>query len=148
MGVPQTHTIDMCQVLASAYELGDMINHSVEVANYLYWKRRMDANASIHSVIQKLTIEKRRFAQTERFGHFHPDYHEAKEKVHKIEDELVQFDEVREFQKAEQVLDEIFYEMSETIAYAVSSSINVPSNNPLPKKGKKGCGSGGNCNCG
>ena len=63
-----------------------------------------------------------------------------------VEKELERFEAVRKFKAAESELDDILHEMSETIAYAVSDSIKVPSNDPNPKGG--GCGSGGKCSCG
>lgn len=37
----------MAEVLTNAYELGDMINNSIEVANYLYWEERMLAHLTL-----------------------------------------------------------------------------------------------------
>ncbi|MEF2964563.1 YlbF family regulator [Paenibacillus sp. M1] len=146
MSVTETHTVDMAAVLTYAYELGDMINNSAAVSDYLYWKRRVEEDAEIQALVKKMEAQKELFAETERFGHFHPNYHEAKDKVAEVEKELEQFEAVRRFKTAEKELDDILHQMSETIAYAVSESIKVPSNDPLPSGG--GCGSGGKCSCG
>lgn len=63
-----------------------------------------------------------------------------------MEQELEQFEEVARFKLAEKTLDDILHSMSEAIAFSVSESIKVPSNDPNPKGG--GCGSGGKCSCG
>ncbi|RRJ66561.1 YlbF family regulator [Paenibacillus oralis] len=146
MSVIEKNTVDMAAVLTYAYELGDMINNSRAVSDYLYWKRRVEEDAGIQALVKKLESQKELFQETERFGHFHPNYHEAKDRVAAVEKELEQFEAVRKFKAAENELDDILHEMSEMIAYAVSDSIKVPSNDPNPKGG--GCGSGGKCSCG
>ncbi|WP_410768162.1 YlbF family regulator [Fontibacillus sp. BL9] len=146
MSVTETNTVDMAELLTNAYELGDMINQSAAVSDYLYWKRRVEEDADIQVLVKKLAAKKELFEETQRFGHFHPNYHEAKDKVTEVEVELEQFEAVRRFKAAEKELDDILHQMSETIALAVSESIKVPSNDPNPKGG--GCGSGGSCGCG
>jgi cell fate (sporulation/competence/biofilm development) regulator YlbF (YheA/YmcA/DUF963 family) len=146
MSVAELNTVNMAEVLVNAYELGDMVNRSFEVSDYLYWKQRVELNPSIQACVRKLDAKKELFAETERFGHFHPNYHEAKDAVQVVELELEQFVDVKEFKRAEKALDDMLHAMSETIAYSVSETIKVPSNDPNVKKG--GCGSGGKCSCG
>ncbi|MCA1295076.1 YlbF family regulator [Paenibacillus sp. alder61] len=146
MSVTEINTVDMAELLTNAYELGDLINKSAAVSDYLYWKRRVEEDAEIQALVKKLAAKKELFEETQRFGHFHPNYHEAKDKVTEVELELEQFEAVRRFKAAEKELDDILHQMSEIIAYAVSDSIKVPSNDPNPKGG--GCGSGGACGCG
>ncbi|MDP4096837.1 YlbF family regulator [Paenibacillus sp. P96] len=145
MDVAELNTVNMAEVLIYAYELGDMINESAEVSDYLYWKQRVAENPEIAEWVRKLEAKKELFEETQRFGHFHPNYHVAKEEVEAVEVQMEQFEEVRRFKKAEKALDDLLHEMSETIAYSVSDSIKVPGNDPLPKGG---CGSGGKCSCG
>ena len=145
MSVSELRTVDMAEMLTNAYELGDMINHSVCVSDYLYWKRFVDEDKSIQEYKRKLASKMELFQETERFGHFHPNYHEAKDQVAEVERELEQFEAVQRFKQAEKELDNMLQEMSEMIAYSVSESIKVPSNDPNPKGG---CGSGGACGCG
>ncbi|MNC04184.1 hypothetical protein D3C75_516180 [compost metagenome] len=135
----------MAEVLTYAYELGDMINQSAEVSDYLYWKGRVSANPEIQIIVRRLQSKKELFEETQRFGHFHPNYHMAKDEVTAVEMELEQFEEVARFKQAEATLDDILHSMSEAIAFSVSESIKVPSNDPSPKGG---CGSGGKCSCG
>ncbi|WP_438351485.1 YlbF family regulator [Paenibacillus sp. FA6] len=144
MSVSELQTFDMAEVLTYAYELGDLINQSVDVSDYLYWKRQVDAHEGIQALVKKLATKKELFDETERFGHFHPDYHAAQDAVHNVELELESHEEVRNFKWAEKKLDDMLHQMSETIAFSVSDSIKVPSNDPQPK----GCGSGGKCSCG
>ncbi|WP_411347445.1 YlbF family regulator [Paenibacillus sp. WLX2291] len=146
MSVTETRTVDMAEVLLCAYDLGDMINNSIEVANYLYWKERMQQHPDVQRLIIKLNSKKELFEETQRFGHFHPNYHAAREEVEAVQEEMQRIEAVRRFSEAESNLDRMLYEMSEKIAHSVSQTIKVPSNDPLPKGG--GCGSGGSCGCG
>ncbi|MFK7695273.1 YlbF family regulator [Paenibacillus sp. HJGM_3] len=142
----EQEALDVTELLSQAYELGDLINGSAEVADYAYWKQQLEADAVAQAALRRFGQLKERFAETERFGHFHPNYHEAMDAAKAAELELEQIESIRRFKEAEARLDELLYTVSETIAYAVSDSIKVPSNNPLPTKG--GCGSGGSCSCG
>ncbi|MMZ59774.1 hypothetical protein D3C76_496760 [compost metagenome] len=150
MSVTETNTVDMAELLTYAYELGDMINNSAAVSDYLYWKRQIESDDEIQVLVKRLAAKKELFEETERFGHFHPNYHEAKDQVAQVESELELFESVRRFKAAEKELDDILHQMSETIAYAVSDAIKVPSNDPNPSDGcsSGGCGSGGKCSCG
>lgn len=145
MSVSELNTVDMAEVLTYAYEIGDMINASVEVADYLYWKQEVESDPTIQALIRKLESKKELFDETQRFGHFHPNYHSAKDEVAAVESELEAYEPVARFKQAEKNLDDLLHSMSERIAFSVSESIKVPGNDPLPKKG---CGSGGACSCG
>jgi cell fate (sporulation/competence/biofilm development) regulator YlbF (YheA/YmcA/DUF963 family) len=146
MSVSESHTVDMAEVLNYAYELGDMINNSSAVSDYLYWKRRVEEDTEVQVLVKKLSSKRELFEETQRFGHFHPNYHEAKDKVLEVEQELEQYEAVANFKAAEQELDDILHQLSQTIAFAVSETIKVPSNDPNPSSG--GCGGGGKCSCG
>jgi cell fate (sporulation/competence/biofilm development) regulator YlbF (YheA/YmcA/DUF963 family) len=63
--------------------------------------------------------------------------------VNEVQKRLEQIEAVRRFKEAEERLDDLLYTISTTIAHAVSDTIKVPSNNPLPGAGS--CGSGGSC---
>lgn len=146
MSVTEVNTIDMAALLGNAYELGDMINGSAEVAEYMFWKQKVEQHAEVQRLVKELDKKKELFEETQRFGHFHPNYHEAMDAVKAVEAQLDQFEEVKQFKQLEQRLDEMLYDISKLIAHAVSESIKVPSNDPNPVGG--GCGSGGSCSCG
>lgn len=143
MSVMEKTTLDMAAVLMKAYHLGDMINSSAEVADYLYWKDFLDQDPEVKALVKKLERKKELFDECQRFGHFHPDYHKALDEVKEIELELEKIESVVKFKASETKLDELLYEISTTIAYSVSDTIKVPSNNPLPSEG--GCSTGGSC---
>lgn len=146
MSVTEINTVDMASLLTNAYELGDMINSSADVANYMYWKQQVEQNEDIQKLVRQFHKKKELFDECQRFGHFHPSYHEAKDAVKAIEQQLETFEAVRRFKEYEKQLDDMLYDISVKIAHSVSESIKVPSNDPNPKGG--GCGGGGSCSCG
>ena len=137
-------SLDMASLLLCAYELGDWINQSAEVAEYLYWKSAVNEDEEVKQMTKRFAKAKELFDECQRFGRFHPDYNEAKDKVKQIERELSEIESVRRFKYAEQVVDEMLFDVSRTIAESVSDNIKVPSN----EKAGGGCGSGGSCGCG
>lgn len=70
MSVAELNTVDMAEVLTYAYELGDMINQSAEVSDYLYWKGRVDCNPEIQAMVKQLQNKKELFEETQRFDIF------------------------------------------------------------------------------
>ena len=58
MSVAEINTVDMAQVLTGAYELGDMINQSAEVSDYLYWKQQVETSSEIQEGIRRLNAKK------------------------------------------------------------------------------------------
>lgn len=137
-------SLDMASLLLCAYELGDWINQSAEVADYLYWKSVVNEDETVGQLKKRFAKAKELFEECERFGRFHPDYNDAKDKLKGIERELAEVECVRRFKQAEQTVDDMLYDVSRTIAESVSDTIKVPGN----EKASGGCGSGGSCGCG
>jgi cell fate (sporulation/competence/biofilm development) regulator YlbF (YheA/YmcA/DUF963 family) len=146
MSVLERQALDFSLLLTKTGELSDALMQSVEIADYVYWKERMGQDPETGKMMMKLSRVRERFEECERFGHYHPNYHEALEAVRAMEAEIEQVESVREFKRAEKALDELLYDVSVVIAHAVSDSIKVPSNDPLPKSGGS-CGTGGSCGC-
>jgi cell fate (sporulation/competence/biofilm development) regulator YlbF (YheA/YmcA/DUF963 family) len=143
MSILEADMLDMSAVLMHAYDMGDMIKSSAEVADYLYWKTAVESSAEVKELQALFMKKKELFEECERFGHYHPSYHEAMAQVNEVQERLEQIEAVRRFKEAEESLDDLLYTISTTIAHAVSDTIKVPSNNPLPGAGS--CGSGGSC---
>jgi cell fate (sporulation/competence/biofilm development) regulator YlbF (YheA/YmcA/DUF963 family) len=139
----ELQSLDMTTILLETYEMADMIKNSVEVADYLYWKQIVEQDEEVQKRIRLFQQKKELFEETQRFGHFHPDYHAAQADIEKAQSYLDELERVQRFKSAEEALDEMLHTVSTTIAHAVSENIKVPSNNPLPTDG--GCGSGGSC---
>jgi len=58
MSVMERTALDMATVLMKAYHLGDMINGSAEVADYLYWKEVLAKDVEVNNLILKLERKK------------------------------------------------------------------------------------------
>lgn len=148
MSVVESNVLDMAALLLRAYDLGDAILKCAETEDYLHWKREVERSEEANRLMREMQKRKEAFAECERFGHFHPEYHKALEAVKETERELDRIEAVARFKQAESRLDELLYEVSEIIARSVSESVKVPSNNPLPTSGCGSCGTGGSCGCG
>lgn len=146
MSILEHQALDTAAILMGANDLGDLINNSVQMADYLYWKEAVAQDPEVPALVARLERRKEQFAECERFGHYHPEYHKALEAVRESESELERIHAVSMYKQAEKQLDELLYDVSKQIAHAVSESIKVPSNDPLPHGG--GCGSGGSCSGG
>ncbi|TDF98327.1 YlbF family regulator [Paenibacillus piri] len=150
MAVTEAYTLDMSAILMQAYSLGDMINDSVETADYLYWKKRKDEDPKVRELVLLFDKKKELFEECQRFGHFHPDYHAALDQVKAIQEQLDSLETVKHYKEAEQRLDQLLYSISQTIAQSVSDTIKVPGNE-LQAGGScssGGCSSGGSCSGG
>lgn len=138
--------LNTTELTLKAFELGELINLSAEVADYLYWKSVVEQDAGVQAAVKQFNKAKEQFQECERFGRFHPDYNAAKDRMVEVQAELDKHDSVRMFKAAEHAVDTLLYEVSRMIADAVSETVKVPSNDPNPKG--SGCGSGGSCGCG
>jgi len=134
---------DLATLWTLAGELGEMIKRSVYAAEYAHWKAVVGQDAEAQALIREFAKAKERFAECERYGRFHPDYNEALDQVYAWERRLNEVECIRRFKAAEEALDRLLYEVSLTLARAVSDTIKVPDNDPNPK----GCGNGGRCSC-
>jgi cell fate (sporulation/competence/biofilm development) regulator YlbF (YheA/YmcA/DUF963 family) len=150
VAITEAQTLDMSAILMQAYDLGDMIKVSAETADYLYWKQRKDNDPQVAELVKLLFKKKDLFEECQRFGHFHPDYHAALEQVQAIQDQLDGLEAVKRFKEAEQRLDNLLYNISQTIAHSVSETIKVPSNDPLAggSCSTGSCSTGGSCSGG
>lgn len=137
---------DWTELLGRAYTLGELIKRSALAEEYVYWKQAVEKDEEVIAAARRLAKAKEKFSECERFGRFHPDYHEALDRVYAVQEELDRLEPVRQYKAAERGLDELLHEISFTVARAVSETIKVPSNDPNAKSG--GCGGGGSCSCG
>lgn len=140
-----SETIDMASLLLKAYDLGDTILASEPVSNYLYWKNEVGKDSDVIALKREFDKAKELFEECQRFGRFHPNYHEAKDKVKEVERQLDAIPSVAKFKQFEREVDEMLHEVALVIARSVSDTIKVPSNE---KTAGGGCGNGGSCSCG
>jgi cell fate (sporulation/competence/biofilm development) regulator YlbF (YheA/YmcA/DUF963 family) len=140
-------TVDMTQLILESHELSTMINQSREVSAYLEAKRRMEEDEEAQRLLALFEKKKAQYEDVQRFGKYHPDYNHISKEVRELKRTIELLDSVQAFKRAENELDELLYQVSSTIAYAVSDTIKVPSNNPFLEAKSAGCGSGGSCGC-
>jgi cell fate (sporulation/competence/biofilm development) regulator YlbF (YheA/YmcA/DUF963 family) len=136
------NTINMADLLLEAYDLADAINESEEVRRYLAAKRRIQEDKQAQRLIREFQRKKELFDDAQRFGHFHPDYHKAKEEAEAFLRRMRENPVIGEYMEAEEQLDELLGEVSRIIAHSVSDRIKVPVNDPreLRKANKRRCG--------
>lgn len=145
-----TAGLDSTELLDQAYELGDLINSSAEMADYLYRKERMTRDSAAAAAIKSFLRKKGQFEECMRFGHFHPSYHQALEEAEQARRELDAVESVHSFRRAETDLDDLLHAVAEIIGHSVSESVKVPRDGDDAGGCSGGCGSGGSCsgNCG
>jgi len=136
-------TLDMSEILMDVYQLADEINRSEEVKAYLACKKKMQQDPEAQKLIREFQRVKELYKEAQRFGIFHPNYHEAKEKAEAFQKKLCTHPTICAYLEAEEKLDELLYHVSLTIARAVSPSVKVPANDLEPgvKKWRRPCGS-------
>ena len=84
----EAETLDMSAILMQAYDMGDMINSSAEVADYLYWKTAVENSEEVKDLQAVFARKKDAFEECERFGHYHPSYHDALAAVNDVQEKL------------------------------------------------------------
>ncbi|GIO07102.1 regulatory protein YlbF [Brevibacillus reuszeri] len=138
---------DITQLMMESHELSSMINQSREVSEYLQAKREMELDTEVQRLLVLFEKKKEQYEDVQRFGKYHPDYNHISKEVRELKRTIELQDSVQAFKRAEDTLDELLYQVSRTIAHAVSNTIKVPSNNPFLEVQGSGCGSGGSCGC-
>lgn len=135
--------LDMSAILLKAYELGELIQQSQEVREYLDCRKALEKDGQVQRLIARFVRKKREFEEVERFGWWHPDYRQKDAELRQIWEELQSFEVVRSYKMAEERVDKMLYHVSRTLARAVSHTIKVPRNDG---EGAAGCGGGcGGC---
>jgi cell fate (sporulation/competence/biofilm development) regulator YlbF (YheA/YmcA/DUF963 family) len=142
-------TIERMEILDSADELSQWILNSDVAENYrksLYKLRNTDGT---QTKIQQFTRMKERYEEVQRFGRYHPDYKTVMKEIRERKREMDMDDNVAEFRRAENELQDLLDKVSLIIGHSVSKNVKVPSGNPFFSGSScgGGCGSGGSCGC-
>ncbi len=116
------------EVFLQAHELAEMINQSVEVMEFLSYKQVLDKNQEVMQLKKRLARENEKYEEVNRFSHYHPDYKKTKENLDKILLEIDQHEMVKAYKKAEEKVDDLLYEVTRTLALAISNTIKVGKN--------------------
>jgi cell fate (sporulation/competence/biofilm development) regulator YlbF (YheA/YmcA/DUF963 family) len=128
MGGGNMGTFDMTEILLDAYQLADQINQSKEVQNYLFLQKQVKESAEAQKLMQEFQKAKQLYEEAQRFGIFHPNYHEAKERGEIVQQKLRSHPILGAYLLAEEKIDQLLYQVSSMIARSVSDSIKVPVN--------------------
>ncbi|SFS66735.1 YlbF family regulator [Marininema halotolerans] len=140
------NSLDMTELLSEAYRLADRINESEEVHRFIEVKRALSEDGDARKLIKQFQTKKELFAEAQRFGHFHPDYHRAKDEAKAFLTEMKKYPLIKEYLELEETVDRILYEVSQRIAHSVSTEIKVPVNDEIQalreanQKRRKSCG--------
>lgn len=119
------------EILLQTYNLADMLNQSQAAIDYLKYKSLVEEDVEVKRLKKNLRDAKLLYEETERFGKFHPDYNEAKIKIDKVLAEINSHELIKQFKRAEEELNQLFYSVSNTLAGSISKSIKVPRNDNL-----------------
>lgn len=146
--------IDQLQVLLATQDIADMILASEEMKLYMRAKEALKKDQNAQEQIRLFQKLKDNYEEVERFGKYHPDYSQVNEQVRKMKRDIQVMPTVQAFRKAETALEDLLFQVCRIVADGVSTTIKVPSDNPLYNlggscgTGSGGCGTGGSCGCG
>lgn len=149
--VKMSSSWDMSSILLKAYELGELIQQSQEVQDYVECRKRLAKDEKAQQLIARFVRKKEEFEEVQRIGWWHPDYREKDAEIRRLWDELQQLEVVRAMKAAEDRLEKMLYHISRTLARSVSHTIKVPRNDEVVFGcgGCSGsCANRGNCRCG
>lgn len=129
-------TFDLNELMEAAQQLGNQINDSEEVKQYLELKKEIQTNAEAQMMIKSFEKVKEDFEETKRFGIFHPNFHEAKEKMEYYQKKLNEDPLIGQYLKTEKKIEHLLFQVSHIIARSVSKEVKVPNDLTIRKKRK------------
>lgn len=143
-------SIEHVQMLDKADELSQMINQSEVMRAYQKANNDLLMNEQAQSLIKNFSNIKEQYEDVQRFGHYHPDYHEIMKNVRSTKRKMDMDPYVAAFKLAERNLQRFLDDVSEYIAESVSEQVMVPRDGLALTDGgcaTGGCGTGGGCGC-
>jgi len=143
-------TLEHVDILDQAEQLGKQILQSEVVLQYKQKKKALQRDEKAQQLIKNFIAIKDDYDDIQRFGRYHPDYSEIMQRVRSTKRKMDLNDKVADYKVAERHLQAFLDEISELIAFSVSSKIMVPKDGSFLNSsscGVDGCGSGGACSC-
>ncbi len=140
-------TMEYVSILDHAERLGKIVFESEVMEDYLEKKAALEQDEEAQKLIKAFNDIKEHYEDIQRFGRYHPDYHEIMKNVRTTKREMDMHESVAAFKVAERNLQSLLDEISEQIAYSVSEQIKVPKDGAFLTDSGCGCGSGGSCGC-
>ncbi|WP_368654711.1 YlbF family regulator [Ornithinibacillus sp. 4-3] len=143
-------TLEYVDVLDRAELLGKMILDSDIMKAYYQAKHELENDPEAQQLIKAFNDIKLHYEDVQRFGRYHPDYNEIMKEVRASKRNMDLNGKVSAFKVAERNLQRLLDEISETLAFSVSTQIMVPKEGALFAEGgcaSGSCGTGGGCSC-
>ncbi|WP_064093825.1 YlbF family regulator [Rossellomorea aquimaris] len=143
-------TIERMEILDSADELSQWILQSDVADTYRKCLYKLRNSKDTQRKIHTFSRMKESYEEVQRFGRYHPDYKTIMKEIREVKREMDLDENVAEFRRAENELQDLLDEVSLLIGHSVSKNVKVPSGNPFFSSGSAcggGCGSGGSCGC-
>jgi cell fate (sporulation/competence/biofilm development) regulator YlbF (YheA/YmcA/DUF963 family) len=142
-------TIERMEILDSADELSQWILNSDVAENYRKSLYKLRNNNETQRKIQIFTRMKESYEEVQRFGRYHPDYKTVMKEIRELKRDMDMDDNVAEFRRAENELQDLLDKVSQIIGYSVSKNVKVPTGNPFFSGSScgGGCGTSGGCGC-
>ncbi|MBS4172398.1 YlbF family regulator [Bacillus sp. FJAT-49736] len=143
-------TIERLEVVSEAEILARMVLQSDTAIKYRKAYYSLKNDPETQRKIAEFVRMKDLYEDVQRFGRYHPDYKYINQKTREAKREMDLDENVAQFRKAENELQQILDEISVIVGKSVSEYIKVPTGNPFFDSGSScsgGCGSGGACGC-
>lgn len=134
-------------------ELADMLVNSAIAHEYHEAKQALALDQVAQEAIHRFQHAKEEYEEAQRFGKYHPDYQQYRQTVLERKRELDLLPTVVQMKRVERELEQLLYEIAYLLSRSISTTIKVPSDDPiLNLQGLAGCGgscaSGGCTTCG
>ncbi len=142
--------MERLEILEFAEKLSEQILQSDVADHYRECLYKLNTNAETQEKIKRFTVMKDRYEEVQRFGRYHPDYKVVMKEIRELKRDMDMDENVADFRRAENELQDLLDHVSVSISRAVSEHIKVPTGNPFFNSGSScggGCGSGGSCGC-
>lgn len=120
--------VDRNELWSQAFELGQMIADSPEVARYKVAQQVMESSANAKPLLNKLRDVQEQYDKLAEHGtgaHLRP----LEDDINGLLDKLDQFDEVREFKEASKEVDQLLRSVTQLLAATVTNKV---SDEPMP----------------
>lgn len=127
----------MIELFSDTLELAELISSSEEARSYLKLKKMIQDDAKAKKIIKEFEQLKDRYEEAQRFGRFHPNYHEAKREAQSYQKQMFTHPLIGAYVEAEKKVDKLLYDVSCLLAQSVSNEILVP--NDLWNRSTGGC---------
>lgn len=141
-------TLETIEILSVSESVAKMVLQSEVADRYRYYYDKLRSDPETVKKIQAFVKKKEQYEEVQRFGRFHPDYRTVMKETRELKREMDLDENVANFRRAENELQEILDEISMLIGQAVSPHIKVVTGNPFFNTSSScGCGSNGSCGC-